>query len=83
MKKTALKDKVIGIFKAYEQKNPSVKPIIQELEDASEEAFRDFILNLLNDKELEQYGELVLEELLELVQAEERSEKEAQDQVYT
>lgn len=83
MAKTVLKDRVLETLKAYEAKNPYVTPIIQRLQDAPEEAFREFLLNLLNDEELAKYGDLVFDELLELVHAEESQEAETKNQVYT
>ena len=83
MAKTVLKDKVLETLQAYADKNPYVKSILRHLRDAPEAAFREFLLDLLNDEELENYGTLVFEELLALVHAEERQEAETKDQAYT
>ena len=83
MAKTVLKDKVLETLQAYAAKNPYVKPILQRLRDVPEAAFREFLLDLLNDDELEKYGTLVFEELLALVHAEERQAAETKDHVYT
>ena len=75
-----LKNRIIQILSEIKEEIQSPRDILNFIH--RDERILDFILDVMTEEELEQFGEILFGELLELIQAEEKGDKDAVNQIY-
>ena len=77
-----MKKKILEILLEQGDLIQSPDDVLLYLRQVLEEKYCNLLLNSMTEEELEKFGELLFEELLELIAFEERREEETKNQMY-